>query len=63
MESNQPESWEELYVAAVLEPDLSKVADRIEAAQMRFASAGTRSSKCRSRVRVRESASRTQSAR
>ena len=33
MENNQPEAWEELYVAAVLEPDLKKVADRIETAQ------------------------------
>lgn len=33
MESNEPQPWEELYVAAVLEPDPSKVADRINMAQ------------------------------
>lgn len=33
METNEPQLWEELYTAAVLEPDPSKVSDRIDQAQ------------------------------
>ena len=33
MESKEPQAWEELYAAAVLEPDPGKVADRIDKAQ------------------------------
>jgi hypothetical protein len=33
METNEVNSWEELYAAAVLESDPSKVVDRIETAQ------------------------------
>ena len=33
MEMNEPQLWEELYTAAVLETDPSKVADRIDRAQ------------------------------
>ena len=33
METNEPQLWEELYTAAVLETDPSKVADRIDQAQ------------------------------
>jgi hypothetical protein len=33
METKEPEAWEELYVAAVLETDPNKIADRINLAQ------------------------------
>ncbi len=33
MQTNELKAWEELYVAAVLETDPTKVADRIELAQ------------------------------
>jgi hypothetical protein len=33
MESDEPQAWEELYAAAVLETDASKIKDRIDKAQ------------------------------
>lgn len=33
MENRENEAWEELYVAAVLESDLTKISDRVEAAR------------------------------
>ena len=33
MQTNEIRSWEELYVAAVLETDPAKIADRLDAAQ------------------------------
>src|SRR5437660_7527793 len=63
MQTNEIKSWEELYVAAVLETDPARIADRLDTAQDALRERGMHCANCPLRATPRSNAWKTPSER